>query len=248
MNLDKMVNSKWYTGFEWGYRLVFLNLLMITLPSLLGGIPFLIWHFNPDLGYLVLIAIVLMIFGFIPCFISAFRVIKAYQEDQTGNLFRLFLTFLGNTFKNIYALELYMLPLFGLYTFGALVYWDILGNYSALDFSGWFAVVSFVILFFALLTMLLALVQLPMIVANFRMKTWSLVKFSLLMAFRYFFKTLVYVLLLTFPLALVGLLKQMILPIYLLIGISGPLFLIYLISRKQYWFLSHNLDDLTTKD
>jgi len=207
-----------------------------------------LWRRYPNAGWLVIVAIVLMLFGFIPCFIAAFRVIKAYREEQTGTLFGLFFTYLFNTFKNIYLLELIMLPLFCLYTVAALFYWDIIGNYAQLDLPGWVAVISFVVLFFALVAFLLALIQLPMIVANFRMKTWSLLKFAFFMAFRYFFKTLTYGLLLLFPLLLVGLLKQIFLPFYLLIGISGPLYLIYMISRKQYWYLTHNLDELTTKE
>ncbi|MGD9605069.1 MAG: DUF624 domain-containing protein [Bacilli bacterium] len=248
MNLDKMVNSKWYSAFEWGYRLVFLNLLMITIPALIGGVPFLIWYKNEQLGWLVIIAIVLIIFGFIPCFIAAFRVIKAYKEDQTGSLFGLFFTYLWNTFLSVYKLELIMLPLAALYSFGVLFYWEILGYFSSLDLGSWIAVVSFVVLFFTLISLILAIIQLPMIVANFRMKTWSLVKFAFFMAFRYFFKTMGYLFLLIFPLVLVSLLQQIILPIYLLVGISGPLYVIHAVSRKQYWYLSHNLDDLMSKD
>lgn len=248
MNLDKMVNSKWYSGFEWGYRLVFLNLLMITIPSLLGGIPFLIWYFNQSWGWLMIVAIVLMIFGFIPCYIATFRVIKAYKEEMTKNLFVLFFSYLFDTIKYIYVIELILLPILFLYTTSAFIYWEILGYFSELNLSGWFVTVGFVVVFFSLLAIFFAILQWPMIIGHFRMKPWSLVKFSFFMAFRSFFKTISYFLLLLFPLLLVNFLKQAILPIYLLIGISGPLFIMYIISRKQYWYLTHNLDDFTTEE
>jgi uncharacterized membrane protein YesL len=248
MNLDKMVNSKWYGAFEWGYRLVFLNLLLITIPSLLGGAPFLIWYYHQSWGWLMIIAIVLMFIGFFPAYIAAFMVIKAYKEDKTGNLFGLFFSYFWDTFKRLYLLELIMLPFIALYSFGALIYWEILGNFDGFDFDGIVAIIGFVVLFFSLMAILLAFLQLPMIVANFRMKNYTLVKFSFFMAFRYFFKTLGYLLVLAIPLMLVSIFKSMVLPLYLLIGISGPLFVMYVTSRKQYWYLVNNLDDITTEN
>ncbi|HBP25352.1 MAG TPA: hypothetical protein DD618_00135 [Acholeplasmatales bacterium] len=252
MDIEKMVNSKWYQIFEWGYRLLFLNLLSIAVPSLVASLPFIFWYFHQDSGWLMLLTIVLWGFGFLPCFIAAFSVIKDYKEDKTGNVFVLFFVGLWKAFKDVYKLDLIVTAMVGAGGVGAIFYWDLLSGYDTVGPSAGTAVmvtfivsvVGFVVLFFLLIAIFLAVLQLPMIVANFRMKTWNLIKFSLYMAFRYFFKTLAYAFLMIGPILLVGIFQSKILPIYMLYGISLPLFGIYLISAQQYWHLSHNLENL----
>lgn len=255
MDIEKMVNSKWYQIFEWGYRLLFINLLSIAVPSLVASLPFIFWYFHQDSGWLMLLTIVLWGSGFLPCFIAAFSVIKDYREDKTGNVFIMFFISLWKSFKDVYKLDLIITAIIGAGGVGAIFYWDLLSAYETVGpDSGTAAmvifivsVVGFVVLFFLILAIFLAILQLPMIVSNFRMTTWNLIKFSLYMAFRHFFKTLAYAFLIVGPIALVGIFQSKVLPIYMLYGISLPLFGIYLISAQQYWHLSHNLENLKTE-
>ena len=51
-----------------------------------------------------------------------------------------------------------------------------------------------------------------------------------------------------FPIILALQFPSFFLPVYTLIGISLPLYLLYLLSRNFYWHLSRNLDDLKNMD
>src|SRR5690554_4228435 len=112
MNIEKFVNSKFYRGFEWFYRLIFLNLFTFVVSFSLAAIPFLVWYNNQELVYFIYLAIILFVVLFIPAFITSLIVIKYYIDDNTGNFFVLYQTKKGiaarenettkvNKFKNI---------------------------------------------------------------------------------------------------------------------------------------------------
>jgi uncharacterized membrane protein YesL len=95
---------------------------------------------------------------------------------------------------------------------------------------------------------ILSIVNMPMIVSYFRMKTLDLYKMSFYIAFRYFFRTFLYLVIFSIPIILALQFPSFFLPVYTLIGISLPLYLLYLLSRNFYWHLSRNLDDLKNMD
>ena len=96
MNIEKLVNGKFYRGFEWFYRLILLNLLILIVSFSLPAIPFVYWVKNfmatEEKGFIVIISLALFVIGFIPAFISSFMVIKHYMEERTGNIFVLYFT------------------------------------------------------------------------------------------------------------------------------------------------------------
>lgn len=246
MDIEKLVNSKWYTAFEWFYRLIILNILMILIPSLVGCFPFLYWFINQSRsGLWVILAIILFAFAFIPCYITAFIVIKLYKEGKSENIFKLFFLSLYDTIKRVYIIQLIFFPVILIFIFGASFYWDLLSpdNFQV-DTIGVMSIIAFAILFFCLATILLCFVNFPILIAYFQMTTINYLKTTLYMSFKYFFKTLLYLFILLIPIVLLGYLKSLFIPIYLLYGISGPLFFIFLISREQFVYLSNNIDDL----
>lgn len=249
MNIEKIVNSKFYRGFEWFYRLVFLNLLIIIVSFSLASIPFLIFYFNQELGVLILIAIILFVILFIPASIASFIVIKHYHDDKTGNVFVLYFRYLIDTVKRVYKIELIMLPVYLISIYGLYYYWQILGpdNYRG-DFWGYLAITSFVIEFFIIVGLLFMYVNLTFIMSYFRMKTFDYIKLSLKFSIRYMAQTILALVIFFVPLVLLYLDVMKFVPIYFILGISLPQFFIYYMIRNRFDYLARNVDDLDTEN
>lgn len=246
MDIEKLVNSKWYTGFEWFYRLLLLNILMILIPTMLGITPFLYWYLDQSKsGLWVVLSLILFIFAFIPCYITSFIVIKLYKEGSNYNIFKLFFIYLHDTFKRIYKIQLIFFPVILILIFGVSFYWELLSpEYFKVNLTGIVSIFAFMILFLCLATILLFFINLPLLVAYFKMTTINYLKITFYLSLKYFFRTLLYLLIFLTPIVLLSYLKSLFIPIYLLYGVSGPLFLIYLISREKFIYLSNNIDDI----
>ena len=248
MNIEKFVNSKLYIAFEWFYRLLTLNILTIITSCLLPVLPFIFWLQNKSSVFLLIFWLILFVFSFLPCYITIFMVIKHYKDEKTGNVFVLFFVFLIDTFLRIYRLEFILIPIFIVCIIGSIYYWDLLGQTEKMDFAGVVAVIGFVLLFFLLIASFFAFLHLPMIISYFRMTTYNLIKFSYLLAFKYFLKTIIYMIVLLGPFLLVNYMPMTFGPFYLLYGISFPLFLMYNFSKGLFWYLQNNLDDIKTEN
>lgn len=250
MDFNKFVESKLFRGFDWLYRLLVINLLSILIPLALAIGPYLLyyhfgWYFFLIIGY------VFAVFALIPCVINSFFIIKHYKEEKAGNVFILYFQNLALIFKNIYIYELTIIPAGGLLAFGSAYYWAALGAENFASFDAWVRVLmitGFVFSFFCFCAVILSIVNMPMIVSYFRMKTLDLYKMSFYIAFRYFFRTFLYLVIFSIPIILALQFPSFFLPVYTLIGISLPLYLLYLLSRNFYWHLSRNLDDLKNMD
>ena len=250
MDFNKFVESKLFRGVDWLYRLLVINVLTLLIPVALAAGPYLLYHYL-DIYFFLLAGLVIVAFAAIPTVITAFFVIKHYREDKTGNVFVLYFQNLLMIFKNIYIYELTVIPVGGLLLFGSASYWSSLATENFPGFGnpwGILAIVGFIVCFFCFCALIISLVNMPMIVSYFRMRTLDLYKMSFYVAFRYFFRTFLYLVIMSVPIVLAISLPSVFVPLYTLIGISLPLYVIYMLSRNFYWHLSRNLDDLKDMD
>lgn len=250
MDFNKKVDSKLFRGFDWFYRLLIINLITIIFIMLPAIGPLLIWYYNTELIVFLIVGFLLGFFMFIPAFCTSFFLIKHYKEQKSGNIFVLYYRSFFLILKNLYMYEIILLPIISLLLFAAMSYWNILSpdNFPGYTFWGITAIMGFIISFFGLVLLIFTIVNIPMIVSYFRMKTKDLVKFSLYITFRYFFRSFSYTLIILFPFFLVLSSPTVFIPIYVLIGISLPLFLVYQLSEQFYLYISRNIEDIKSAD
>lgn len=249
MNIEKFVNSKFYRVFEWFYRLVFLNLLTLIVSLSLAAIPFLLHYYVNNDGILVIIGIILFIILFIPACLAAFIVIKHYLEDQMGNVFVLYFRYFIDTIKRIYVIELIILPFFFFCLYSLWFYGSYLDSEGFIyDFYGIFSIVSFVFVFFIIVLVILLYINLMLILAYFRMKTFAYLRLAFRFSMIYMGQTIIYSLILLIPFGLLNFFIMEFRPLYFIIGISLPQFIIALISRNKFNYLARNLEVLKNRN
>lgn len=189
-------------------------------------------------GLLVIIGLILGLFAFIPCFVTTFMMIKIYAEDGSAQTLLLYFNRLWDNFKAIYKLELIIVPLISIMAYGVYSYYFIISN---LEESNLFFSMSYNIILIALICMLLFILNLPMSIGYFRMKTYTMLRFTFSMTFRNILYSLLYVAILLVPL-LLCLVNNFFLPIWFLIGLSLPLLIIYFVSSKKYHKLVYDFN------
>lgn len=245
MNIEKFVNSKFYRGFEWFYRLIFLNLFTLIVSFSLAAIPFLVWYKLQELVWLIYVAIVIFIFLFIPAYISSMLTIKYYIDENTGNFFVVYFKYLIDTIKQIYLVELILVPIFAITLYGAVHYWQLLGpEYYKPDLFGIFSIIAFVIEFFLLVLFFFMFINLSYIVTHFKMKTSGYIILSFKFSIRYMFQSLLAVIVLLIPVVLIFVAGMQFIPIYFIGGISFPQYILYKSIRNKFNYLQRNLDEI----
>lgn len=244
MRIEKFVNSKFYRVFEWFYRLVFLNLIVLLISFSLAAIPFLIYLENDD-GLLVIIGVVLFIILFIPSSITSFIVIKHYLDEQTGNVFVLYYKYFIDTLKRIYIIEIIFLPIFFLTIYGLYFWWVNLGpdNFQN-NIYGVIAVIAFVVEFFITIGLLFMFLNLMFLFSYFRMRTKDYLKLAFKFSIRNMAQTLFAAIILLLPVILLNLNIMKLLPLYFIAGITLPEYIIALMIRNRFGYLSRNLEEL----
>lgn len=195
-------------------------------------------------GALVIIGLILALFAFIPCYVTTFMMIKIYAEDGSAQTFVLFFVKLWDNFKALFRLELLIVPLISLMAYGVYSYYYII---SGLENPNFFFTIAYNVILISLLCMLLFILNLPMTIGYFRMKTYTILRFTFSMTFRNFLYSLAYVGILLIPL-LLCLLNNFFLPVWFLLGLSLPLLLIYLISSKKYHKLVYDFNSYKGND
>lgn len=195
-------------------------------------------------GALVIIGLILGLFAFIPCFVTTFMLIKIYAEDGSAQTLLLYFNKLWDNFKAIYKLELIIVPLISIMAYGVYSYYFII---SSLEEPNFFLSMSYNIILITLICMVLFILNLPMTIGYFRMKTYTMLRFTFSMTFRNFLYSLLYVAMLLFPL-LLCLVNNFFLPIWFLIGLSLPLLLMYFVSSKKYHKLVYDFNSYKEND
>lgn len=194
------------------------------------------------------IAIVLGLFVFIPCFVTVFSMIKIFGEEKGSNAFLLFFDRLWDNFKALYKLELFMLPLICILVFSTYYYYSVITIGNALVSGAWVYILDlFTFAYnFLLVTLIIAvlwLLNLPMTLGYFRMKTKDIFKFTFSMTFKNILYTFIYLFSLLMPI-LICVIYPVILPMWFVFGISLPLYICYLTSRSKYRYLVRNIEEI----
>ena len=181
-------------------------------------------------GVLVIIGIILALFSFIPTYCTIFSMIKIFAEDGSANTFVLYFDRLWDNFKALYKIDIVLVLVMSIFGYGLLSYYNII---HSLDSPNYFMVISYNIILICSILVLLFILSLPMTVGYFRMKTLSIVKFTISMMFRNILYGILYIALLVLPL-LLCFLNNFFIPIWFLVGLSIPEVIMYIVSSGKY--------------
>lgn len=194
-------------------------------------------------GALMIVALLLIIFALIPCIVTIFSMIKIFGEDGTSDTFGLFFNRLWDNFKSLWKLELIIIPTLGIMIFALYIYYMIIkGTGGNFLYS-----LSYNLILITILLFILWLVNLPMTLGYFRMNTYSIFKFTLIMAFKNILYTLLYVFLIV-GMLLLCFINNFFIPVWFLLGFSLPMYITYLVSRKKYKLLIHDFESYKDDD
>ena len=194
-------------------------------------------------GLFMIIAIILAVFAFVPVFVTTFSMVKIYAEDGSAPIL-LYFDRLWDNFKSLYKIELIFIPLLSIMSFALYFYYTIL---TQLEEGNFFISMSYNVILITILLFILWLVSLPMTVGYFRMGVRSILKFTMIMTFKNILFTFLYLFVLVAPL-LLCFLNSFFIPIWFLVGISLPLFIIYRLSAKKYRTLVNEFESYKDDD
>lgn len=181
-------------------------------------------------GLLVIIGLALAIFSFIPTYATIFSMIKIFAEDGSANTFVLYFDRLWDNFKSLYIVDIGLVIITVIFGYGLLSYYNVI---HSLESPNYFLTISYNIILICSLIVLLFILSLPMTVGYFRMKTKSIIKFTISMTFRNILYGILYVALLALPL-LLCFLNNFFIPIWFLCGLSIPELIMYVVSSGKY--------------
>lgn len=270
MDMEKYSNGKLYLFFEWLYKLIVWNLLTFILTILPLIVPLLMCYVKiPEnaktfdeilavtqaypmyftiVGILLVIGLILAVVIFIPSYCTIFTLIKAQYEGGTGNVILTYFEVVWKNFKELFRLELIIIPVVILFGFAMYVYYVLMGQegfeYNAI--TVWYNI-GYNVLMVCLFIIFLCFLNLPMVISNFKMKTRTIMKFTLIITFKQIINTLFYLLLFVMPILLM-LIMPATLPFYVLFGFSLPLYIMYFLSAKKYRELVKNIETIKDDD
>ena len=181
-------------------------------------------------GILVIIGLALAVFSFIPTYATIFSMIKIFAEDGSANTFLLYFDRLWDNFKSLYLVDIGLVLISMLFGYGLLSYYNVI---HSIETPNYFLVIAYNTILICSIIVLLFVLSLPMTVGYFRMKTKSIIKFTISMTFRNILYAILYVALLIIPL-LLCFLNNFFIPIWFLIGLSVPELIMYIVSSGKY--------------
>ena len=251
MDVEKYTNSKLFDFFEWSFKLIIWNLLVVFIVGITFGVVFFPTYFVLKEGTLAVIlyilAIVLAVFIFVPSYSTIFSCIKIFKEDGYAETFALFFDRLWDNIKSLWLPTLFMMGLASVFLGAIYVDYMALLSEEVVGATRIVCTISYYVLIIVLLIMFLMLLNVPMVVSHFRMKMWTFLLFNLRITFQKIFSTFLYLLLIVMPFLLCTFLNFLF-PIWLLIGFSIPLFVSYHIARRDYWTLVKNISNINKED
>lgn len=224
MDMEKFVNSRGFSFIDWLWRLIVMNV------------------------FIIFISVVTAFIGFIPSYLATFRTIKDFKEGrQSGNIFKIYFKNMVCDFKKTIFITLIFLIFFLVLGFAVWYYAPSVleADFSFKDFGLIYAL-GFFYMLFCMFIVGLMLIHLPMVITYFDFGVKDTLKMTFYMCLKFFFTT--FVLFLIWVLSFGAILVKFLIPFWFLIGISGPLFVSYNLTRGIYWYLSDNEDDIKTVD
>lgn len=224
MKEEKIGGGKLFTFFDWVWRLMVLNVLTIVF----------------SLGIVTIC----------PAICAAFKTIKDTKESYTTKIFKPFVRNFRYLFRDTFVFSIILVLIIGIAGYGYLWYDGVVGSTIGsgenLD-KAWFAIaiVSIVLLIVGLVIVLMAFIQLPMVINYFLYGFRDNVRLCFFMAFKYFMTTILEtaIAIASIILLVIGLFIYSLLPAWMFFGISLPLYLMYVLSRRIYRFTAENIDD-----
>lgn len=181
-------------------------------------------------GILVFIGLILALFAFIPTFATIFSMIKIFAEDGSSDTFLLYFDRLWDNFKALYKLDIIIVIFSALLGYGLFSYYNTI---HSMDNPNFFYTISYDIILICLILIILFILSIPMTVGYFRMKSLTILKFTISMTFKNILLAIGYVALLAMPI-LLCFVNNFFIPLWFLLGLSIPELFMYLISSKKY--------------
>ena len=218
MDNEKMVNSRFFAVCEWLWRLVVLNFL--TLVVCCG---------------------VITILGAFTACVNSF---KDYQEGCNRNVFS---TYFQN-FKKCFLRSIIHSVIFVIISLViAYAIWTYLLNLEVEDleenYARFYSIGLTITLFFGLVIVIIHL-QFPLLYTYFNFSVIEQYKMGIYMGLKYILVTLVGLG------SVVGSVAMFLYatPLWFFIGVSLPLFLLYIVSKNKYSYLAYNINDIKEVD
>lgn len=217
-------NGKVYNFFDWVWRLMVLNIL--TLIFSLG------------------------IITIMPAICAAFKTIKDTRENYTSKIFKPFLINFLYLFRDTFVFSIILVLMIGISGFAFLFYDGVIGVTAGSDATldeTWYiiGIISVVVVVVGIALVSMALIQLPMVINYFYYGFIDNVKLCFYMAFKYFITTIieVFVTITSIVLLFFALFNYHLIPVWLFFGISLPLYVNCVVSRRFYTFVSGQTED-----
>ncbi len=224
MSEKKIINSKVWVFFDWIWRLMILNVLVLIT----------------SIGIITIV----------PSIAAAFKSIKDTKENYTTHIIRPFFSNFVYLFKDTFVFSIILVFLLGVPGY-AYIWYD--GTIGATQGSGdamdqtWFmiALVSIVIIIIGAFVIGIAFIQIPMVLNYFYYGFFDNVKLCFYMAYKYIITSLIEIF--TVGISIFVLINALfiyaLMPVWLFFGISLPLYIMYIVSRRFYKYVSENTED-----
>ena len=220
----KVPNNKVFSFFDWVWRLMVLNMLVIVF----------------SIGIITIM----------PAICAAFKTIKDTKENYNPKIIKPFLNNFVYLFRDTWLFSIILVMVIGIAGYGFLWYDGVVGatkgSASELD-KTWLmiAMISITIVVIGLLIVGSAFTQLPMVLNYFYYGYIDNIKLSFYMAFKYPLTTIIelVVMIASGVLLFNALFVYHLIPLWLFFGISVPLYVNYTVSLKFYRFVSGQVED-----
>ena len=217
-------NSKVFTFFDWVWRLMVLNLLVIVF----------------SIGVITIM----------PAISAAFKTIKDTRENYNSKIFKPFLENFIYLFRDTFVFSIILLLMIGVGGYAFLWYGGVIGltGGSAAEMDKtWLiiAMVSITIVTLGLIILSMAIIQLPMVINYFCYGFVDNVKLCFYMAFKYFITTIIEtaVTIASIVLLVNALFIYHLIPLWLFFGISVPLYVNCAVSQRFYRYVAGQTED-----
>ena len=224
MEDKKLSNSKLWIFFDWVWRLMVLNVLVLIT----------------SIGIITTI----------PAICAAFKSIKDTKENYTSNVIKNYFINFKYLFKDTFAFSIIMLVLIGICGYAFLWYDGVVvitqGSPEQMD-QTWLliSIIYIVLVIIGMLIMLMVFIQVPMVMNYFYYGFVDSIKLSFYMAFKYIITSIIetFVVIASGYVLINGLFTYYLLPVWLFFGISLPLYVMYIVSRRFYMYVAETFED-----
>lgn len=207
MNIEKLINSRVFSFFDWVWKLVILNLL--TLITSLGIITIL------------------------PSFVACYETIRNYDEGVNKNVFSLFYRNFAAYFKRTVGMGILILVVLLILGYAFIYYGDNVKYWIEEGYDNIlvtiFTFARYFILFIIIMIFMIT-IQLPMVYSFFNFRFFDNIRFAFYVTFKFIGQSLLSI----FVWALSFIILIYLLAFWFFVGFSVTIYLIYRISIPVY--------------